>query len=99
VSRAAAPCPEALAVDPLFGICRTHSYTVHRIGILSEFRRVGGPMWRKLGPVILVAACVLFTPLTAHAQSAFSGVVRDASGAVLPGGTVEATSPVLIEEL
>src|SRR6478672_8051331 len=33
----------------------------------------------------------------AHAQSAIAGVVRDASGAVLPGVSVEAASPVLIE--
>jgi hypothetical protein len=33
----------------------------------------------------------------AWAQSSITGVVRDASGAVLPGVTVEATSPALIE--
>src|SRR6266581_1686001 len=32
------------------------------------------------------------------AQSAFTGVVRDQSGAVLPGVAVEASSPVLIEK-
>jgi hypothetical protein len=36
-------------------------------------------------------------PALAEAQSAFTGVVRDTSGAVLPGVTVEAQSPVLIE--
>ncbi|MBW8867317.1 MAG: TonB-dependent receptor [Acidobacteria bacterium] len=34
---------------------------------------------------------------TANAQSAIAGVVRDGSGAVLPGVSVEAASPVLIE--
>ena len=34
----------------------------------------------------------------ASAQSAISGIVRDTSGAVLPGVTVEASSPVLIEK-
>ena len=33
----------------------------------------------------------------AFAQSAIAGVVKDGSGAVLPGVTVEATSPALIE--
>jgi hypothetical protein len=33
------------------------------------------------------------------AQSAFTGTVRDATGAVLPGVTAEASSPVLIEKL
>ncbi len=34
---------------------------------------------------------------SAFAQSAIGGLVKDASGAVLPGVTVEATSPALIE--
>jgi hypothetical protein len=40
-------------------------------------------------------------PATAAAQSgsAISGTVRDASGAVIPGVTVEAASPALIEKL
>jgi hypothetical protein len=36
---------------------------------------------------------------TAYAQSAFAGVVKDTTGAVLPGVTVEASSPVLIEKV
>ena len=43
-------------------------------------------------------AFLLLAPAAASAQSAFSGIVRDTSGAVLPGVTVEATSPVLIEK-
>ena len=35
----------------------------------------------------------------AAAQSAISGIVRDASGAAMPGVTVEASSPVLIERV
>ena len=38
-------------------------------------------------------------PSAAHAQSSIAGVVRDASGAVLPGVTVEAASPALIEKV
>jgi hypothetical protein len=42
----------------------------------------------------------LLVPAWAHAQDgAIAGVVRDASGAVLPGVTVEASSPVLIEKV
>ena len=41
----------------------------------------------------------LLVPSLAHAQSSVAGVVRDASGAVLPGVTVEAASPVLIEKV
>jgi hypothetical protein len=43
-------------------------------------------------------ALLLLAPAAASAQSAFSGVVRDTSGAVLPGVTVEASSPALIEK-
>jgi hypothetical protein len=43
-------------------------------------------------------ALVVFVPSLAAAQS-MAGVVRDASGAVLPGVTVEATSPALIEKV
>ena len=35
----------------------------------------------------------------AAAQSAVAGIVRDATGAVLPGVTVEASSPALIEKV
>ena len=38
-------------------------------------------------------------PVVASAQAAISGVVRDTSGGVLPGVTVEAASPALIEQV
>jgi hypothetical protein len=37
-------------------------------------------------------------PALAFAQASIAGVVKDSSGAVLPGVTVEASSPVLIEK-
>jgi hypothetical protein len=43
-------------------------------------------------------ACIVLLPTLAFAQ-AITGVVKDSSGAVLPGATVEATSPVLIEKV
>ena len=46
---------------------------------------------------ILVAVAFVALVPAAYAQSAFTGVVRDTSGAVLPGVTVDVTSPVLIE--
>jgi len=45
-----------------------------------------------------VLACLVAVPSLAHAQSAIAGIVRDTSGAVLPGVTVEAASPALIEK-
>src|SRR5712675_1986174 len=42
---------------------------------------------------------LVLVPAMAFAQAAITGVVKDASGAVLPGVTVEAASPVLIEKV
>ena len=53
---------------------------------------------RRLGTLVLTLACLCLLPAAAHAQSAFTGVVKDTSGAVLPGVTVEVASPVLIEK-
>lgn len=41
----------------------------------------------------------LLAPAWAFAQASISGTVKDTSGAVLPGVTVEAASPVLIEKV
>src|SRR5215218_2542736 len=49
--------------------------------------------------IVLLAFLVTLTPVIAFAQASLAGVVRDSSGAVLPGVTVEASSPVLIEKL
>jgi hypothetical protein len=46
----------------------------------------------------LVSAFVLL-PAAAFAQASIAGVVRDGSGAVMPGVTVEAASPALIEKV
>jgi hypothetical protein len=50
---------------------------------------------------LVTVACILCIPPAAVAQqtSAIAGVVRDTSGAVLPGVTVEAASPALIEKV
>ncbi|RPH60053.1 MAG: carboxypeptidase regulatory-like domain-containing protein, partial [Acidobacteria bacterium] len=47
----------------------------------------------------LVVAAFLLVPATAFAQATLAGLVRDTSNAVLPGVTVEASSPVLIEKV
>jgi hypothetical protein len=51
----------------------------------------------RLRATTLLILCTLLAPAVALAQASIAGVVTDASGAVLPGVTVEATSPVLIE--
>jgi hypothetical protein len=50
--------------------------------------------------ILLVLAC-LAVPIVSSAQAlgTIAGVVKDASGAVLPGVTVEAASPALIEKV
>jgi len=55
-------------------------------------------MQRAIRVGVLVASCLL-VPLTGWAQSSITGVVRDTSGGILPGVTVEAASPVLIEKV
>src|SRR5438552_25380 len=46
---------------------------------------------------IFVLVCLALPSLT-YAQASLAGVVKDSSGAVLPGVTVEASSPSLIEK-
>jgi hypothetical protein len=46
-----------------------------------------------------IVTALLLLPASAYAQAAITGVVRDTSGGVLPGVTVEAASPVLIEKV
>ena len=54
---------------------------------------------RALRTAVVVLSCVLVFPALARAQAAIAGQVKDASGAVLPGVTVEASSPALIEKV
>jgi hypothetical protein len=49
--------------------------------------------------IAFVGAGVLLVPATVAAQASISGLVQDVSGAVLPGVTVEASSPALIEKV
>ena len=63
---------------------------MHRSGVRSS-------LFQALKGVLLVVG--VLAPATAFAQQAsIVGTVRDASGAVLPGVTVEASSPALIEK-
>jgi hypothetical protein len=48
--------------------------------------------------VFVALAALMVLPAVAHAQSAMTGIVRDTSGGVLPGVTVEASSDALIEK-
>ena len=56
-------------------------------------------MPRYQGLAVIVVGLVLLPAATAYAQGSIAGVVRDPSGGVLPGVTVEASSPALIEKV
>lgn len=56
-------------------------------------------MSRLSKPSLLLLAAVLLLPGPAYAQvGGVAGTVRDTSGAVMRGVTVEVTSPALIEK-
>lgn len=55
-------------------------------------------LFGKVG-VAALWAMLLFVPSMVFAQASITGTVKDTSGAVLPGVTVEAASPVLIEKV
>ena len=54
---------------------------------MRGFARIG---WLLLSSLVLM-------PVVARAQGSITGVVKDTSRAVLPGVTVDAASPALIE--
>src|SRR5258705_4278246 len=54
---------------------------------------------RNLVQMLLAASVLCLLPSVAHAQASLAGVARDTSGGVLPGVTVEAASPALIEKV
>ena len=54
---------------------------------------------RGLARIAVVVAAVVMFPSAVFAQAAVAGSVKDTSGAVLPGVTVEASSPALIEKV
>src|SRR2546425_5326433 len=54
---------------------------------------------RAVMRILVFVACAALMPTIALAQAVIAGSVKDPSGAVLPGVTVEATSPELIERI
>ncbi|HEY3045733.1 MAG TPA: TonB-dependent receptor, partial [Vicinamibacterales bacterium] len=54
---------------------------------------------RVAAKYLAVLVVLVLVPTSALAQASLTGVVRDSSGGVLPGVTVEAASPVLIEKV
>jgi hypothetical protein len=56
-------------------------------------------MFRCVRLALIVFMWLAIIPSAAYAQASLAGTVRDASGGVLPGVTVEITSPALIEKV
>src|SRR5688572_19812083 len=54
---------------------------------------------RTFAKVLTALVWAVLLPSAAYAQASLAGVVRDTSGGVLPGVTIEAASPVLIEKV
>src|SRR5687767_5464026 len=54
---------------------------------------------RAMVKTLVLLASIALVPAAAHAQAVIAGEVKDSSGAVLPGVTVEAASPALIEKV
>ena len=54
---------------------------------------------RSFSRVLIVITWMCLMPTAAWAQSAIAGVVKDTTGAIMPGVTVEAASPALIEKV
>src|SRR6185295_6491461 len=53
----------------------------------------------RIGCVLFASLILMPVAIRAQGTASIGGVVRDASGAVLPGVTVEASSPALIERV
>jgi len=71
---------------------------------MADLRTLGRRLTRASRARVLFAALLSFVggatdALAQAAQASIAGVARDASGAVLPGVTVEAASPALIEKV
>src|SRR2546430_11353747 len=66
---------------------------------MSVWRLRRRSLMRGLARLAVVFAWTVVAPAAAFAQATITGTVKDTSGAVLPGVTVEASSPVLIEKV
>jgi hypothetical protein len=65
---------------------------------MIRMRSFGEIRMRSLGGRLAAMACLTLIPVAASAQTGLAGVVKDTTGAVLPGVSVEAASPALIEK-
>src|SRR5262245_21859854 len=64
----------------------------------AEGDRCKGVRMRSFSRTLVAVSGLMIFPAAAFAQVALAGTVKDTSGAVLPGVTIEASSSVLIEK-
>ena len=74
---------------------------MHRRNWMKNINTPSSCCWRLgLAALAAVSICLLLAPSPASAQgSSIAGTVADSTGGVLPGVTVEARSPSLIEQV
>src|SRR6185436_17414851 len=85
-----------LVCNPRVWVCQSPCADAGPRPPFSTTRRKTLSMRTALKSLTLLV--LLLLPATVFAQATLTGTVRDASGGVLPGVTVEASSPALIEK-
>src|SRR6185295_11046293 len=77
-----------------------HSYpSGYRALLLNALRIKEDYPMRRASNAVLILMAALVLPSLALAQGTLTGTVKDQSGGVLPGATVEASSSALIEKV
>ena len=93
--------PQLPMVDPSFPVTELEPLTQQAEGIGSQDRALAALSAARASlarAARAVVVCLALAPAIAAAQQ-IGGTVTDATGAVLPGVTVEARSPALIEQV
>jgi hypothetical protein len=88
-------------LSPTYSLARDFLRTraVRRSGQTPLWIRMRKDTLMRVVKYLATLIVVLLLPTAAYAQASLTGVVRDSSGAVMPGVTVEAASPALIEKV
>jgi hypothetical protein len=72
---------------------------INSFGPYTENQNEGEVQMRGLVKTLALLMWIVLIPTAALAQAVIAGTVKDSSGGVLPGVTVEASSPALIEKV
>ena len=83
----------------LYGVLEFTPHCRGRTPVPVHYSKGKTPCMRTVLKSLTFSLVALLLPATVFAQASLTGTVRDASGGVLPGVTVEAASPALIEKV